>query len=99
VADAPLMLDDRYRRFCGRGGLSAHDLFRCIVAKVVAANRDLALTAQQVSIAIIAAPSTFRRGLAAQISRFNAAHSESADLVFFAERHLAGRSLAAEVGG
>jgi|HubBroStandDraft_3_1064219.scaffolds.fasta_scaffold109029_1 uncharacterized NAD(P)/FAD-binding protein YdhS len=70
-----------------------------IVAKVVAANRDLAFTAQQVSIAVIAAPSTFRRWLAAQISRFNAAHAVGANLVFFAERHLAGRSLAAESGG
>ncbi|MGO9087814.1 MAG: hypothetical protein ACLQBK_21565 [Candidatus Sulfotelmatobacter sp.] len=79
--------------------VSAHYLFRGIVAQVVAANRDLALTAEQVTVAVIAAPSAFRRWLAAQISRFNAAHTESADLVFFPQRHFAGRSRAAEGDG
>lgn len=74
----------------GRRWLSAHYLFRGIIARVVAANRDQALTAQQVSIAVIAAPSTFRRWLAAQISRFNAAHAVGANLVFFPQRHFAG---------
>lgn len=69
------------------------------VGEIVTANRNLALTAQQVTVTIIAAPSTFRRGLAAQISRFNATHAEGANLVYFAEWHLAGRSRAAEGGG
>jgi hypothetical protein len=87
------------RQRANRLWLSAPYLFWGIVDEVVAANRDLAFTAQQVAVAIIAAPSTFRRWLAAQISRFNAAHTESANLVFFAERHLAGRSRAAEGAG
>jgi hypothetical protein len=41
MANAPVMPDDRYRGFCGRGGLSAHYLFRGIVARVVAADCDL----------------------------------------------------------
>ena len=79
--------------------MSAHYLFRGIVAKVVAANRDLALTAQQVTVAIIAAPSTFRRWLAAKVGRLDAAHAVGTYLALFAQRHLAGRSLAAEGGG
>jgi hypothetical protein len=48
------------------------------------------------SVAVIAAPSTFRRWLAAKVNSFDAAHAIGADLVFFADRHLAWRSLAAE---
>jgi hypothetical protein len=70
-----------------------------VVGSLVTANRDLALTAKQVSVAIVAAPSTFRRRLTAQIGALNAAHPVGADLIFFAERHFAGRSHPAECGG
>ena len=79
--------------------MSDHYLFRGIAAKVVAANRDLAFAAQQVTVAIIAAPRTFRRGLAAKFGGLDAAHAVRTYLALFAQRHLAGRSVAAESGG
>lgn len=53
-----------------------------VVSASVTANRDLAVTAQQVSIAVVAAPSTFRRGLAAKVNGLETTHAVGAYLVY-----------------
>ena len=71
---------------------SARNLLRGIVVKAVAANGDVAFAAQQVTVAIVAAPRTFRRWLATKIRGSESAHAVGADLVFFAQRPLRERS-------